>query len=231
MTFGEVKTIIENNLLESYKDQEKFKKLLKEFKYFVLNDKKISQLYSLYDQLTTPQGLSENEAKDFLEEGIELIGKIVNEVKLPTGLGSIDNKYKDIDTLVYSKKIDIKERIESKKNVVNTLMISKKLYESKVKLPLDSMVKIANQTMNSYLSNLDENSKKEFFEILNEDSRILEDKFISLKESSIAKLKSLISLETQSEMKSKLQETIEKIDSESFDYLSYFKLKNLSSSL
>lgn len=231
MTFGEVKTIIENNLLESYKDQEKFKKLLKEFKYFVLNDKKISQLYSLYDQLTTPQGLSENEAKDFLEEGIELIGKIINEVKLPTGLGSIDNKYKDIDTLVYSKKIDIKERIESKKNVVNTLMISKKLYESKVKLPLDSMVKIANQTMNSYLSNLDENSKKEFFEILNEDSRILEDKFISLKESSIAKLKSLISLETQSEMKSKLQETIEKIDSESFDYLSYFKLKNLSSSL
>jgi hypothetical protein len=37
----------------------------------------MSKLYSLYDQLTTPQGLNESDAKDFLEEGISLIQKLI----------------------------------------------------------------------------------------------------------------------------------------------------------
>ena len=40
MTFGKIKSIIENNLLESYKDEKEFKKSLKEFKQNVLNNKK-----------------------------------------------------------------------------------------------------------------------------------------------------------------------------------------------
>ena len=75
MTFGQIKSIIENNLLESYKNEQEFKKSLKEFKHNVLNNKNMSKLYSLYDQLTTPQGLTETDAKDFLEEGITLIQK------------------------------------------------------------------------------------------------------------------------------------------------------------
>jgi hypothetical protein len=75
MTFGEIKSIIENNLLKSYNNKQEFKKSLKEFKQDVLNNKNMSRLYSLYDQLTTPQGLTETEAKDFLEEGINLIQK------------------------------------------------------------------------------------------------------------------------------------------------------------
>ena len=51
MTFGEIKTIIENQLVESYKDGNEFKQLLKEFKEDVLNNKNISKLYSLYTLL------------------------------------------------------------------------------------------------------------------------------------------------------------------------------------
>jgi hypothetical protein len=86
MTFGQIKSIIENNLLESYKNEQEFKKSLKEFKQNVLNNKNMSKLYSLYDQLTTPQGLTEADAKDFLEEGITLIQKLVPTIKTPKTL-------------------------------------------------------------------------------------------------------------------------------------------------
>ena len=84
MTFGEIKSIIENNLLKSYNNKQEFKKSLKEFNQDVLNNKNMSRLYSLYDQLTTPQGLTETEAKDFLEEGINLIQKLTPTIKTTT---------------------------------------------------------------------------------------------------------------------------------------------------
>ena len=82
MTFGKIKSIIENNLIESYRDEKELKKSLREFRHNVLNNKNISKLYSLYDQLSTPQGLNESEAKDFVEEGINLIQKLfINFIK------------------------------------------------------------------------------------------------------------------------------------------------------
>ena len=42
MTFGQIKSIIEKNLLESYKNEKDFKKSLKEFKHNVLNNKTMS---------------------------------------------------------------------------------------------------------------------------------------------------------------------------------------------
>ena len=50
MTFGEIKSIIEKNLLESYSNPANFKKTLKEFKHNILENKSYSRLYSLYDQ-------------------------------------------------------------------------------------------------------------------------------------------------------------------------------------
>ena len=60
MTFGTIKSIIENNLLESYKNEKEFKKTLREFKHNVLNNKSMSKAYTLYDQLSTPQGLNDD---------------------------------------------------------------------------------------------------------------------------------------------------------------------------
>ena len=116
MTFGKIKSIIENDLLESYKNEKEFKQSLKEFRQNVLNNKNMSKLYSLYDQLTTPQGLNESDAKDFLEEGISLIQKLVPSIKTPKTLSeNVKNKYSNIDSLVYSDKLDLMERIQSKK--------------------------------------------------------------------------------------------------------------------
>ena len=174
MTFGKIKSIIENKLIESYKDEKEFKKSLKEFRHNVLNNKTMSKLYSLYDQLSTPQGLNESDAKEFLEEGIHLIQKLLPNIKLPKTISeNIQNKYSDIDALVYSNKLNLLERVNSKKNITSVLTSKNNVVKESINIPLKSMVKIANQTLSSYVDDLDESSKKEFLQLISEDSNLL----------------------------------------------------------
>jgi hypothetical protein len=233
MTFGQIKSIIENNLLESYKNEQEFKKSLKEFKQNVLNNKNMSKLYSLYDQLTTPQGLTEADAKDFLEEGITLIQKLVPTIKTPKTLyENVSNKYSDIDSLVYTNKLDLMERIQSKKTLIKTLVSQKpETIKESINIPLKSMVSIANQTMKGYLDNLDESTKKEFIQLMSEDTSLLQEKFETLKESTISKLNTLLENENEFEIKTKLSETIDRLKVEKFDQLNFLKLKNLEESI
>ena len=232
MTFGKIKSIIENNLLESYKDEKEFKKSLKEFKHNVLNNKTMSKLYSLYDQLSTPQGLNESDAKDFLEEGIHLIQKLLPSIKLPRTLSeNIQNRYSDIDALVYTNKLNLLERVNSKKNITSVLTSTNNVVKESINIPLKSMVSIANQTLNKYIENLDESSKKEFLQLISEDSKSLEDKFETIRESAISKLNVILEKEEEFELKTKLSETIDRLKSEKFDQLNFLKLKNLEESI
>ena len=233
MTFGQIKSIIENNLLESYKNEQEFKKLLKEFKQNVLNNKNMSKMYSLYDQLTTPQGLTEEDAKDFLEEGITLIQKLVPTIKMPkTVYENVLNKYTNIDSLVYTNKLDLMERVQSKKTLIKTLVSSKSQpVKESINIPLKSMVSIANQTMKSYINNLDELTKKEFIRLMSEDTTLLKEKFETLKESTITKLNTILENEQDFEIQTKLSETINRLKFEKFDQLNFLKLKNLEESI
>ena len=233
MTFGQIKSIIENNLLESYKNEQEFKKSLKEFKHNVLSNKNMSKLYSLYDQLTTPQGLTENDAKDFLDEGIHLIQKLIPTIKTPKTVNeNVENKYSDVDALVYTNKLDLMERLKSKKNLIQTLTSNKKeTVKETINIPLKSMVSIANQTLSNYLENLDEDAKKEFIQLMSEDTSSLKTKFEDLRESAIKKLTTLLESEREFEIKTKLSETIDRLKVEKFDQLNFLKLKNLEESI
>jgi len=234
MTFGLIKSIIEENILESYKDEKSFKKALNEFKHNVLNNKDISKIYSLYDDLSKPQGLSQEDAKEFVSEGISLIQKLLTNVKLPKIIGEskVQNKYKLIDELVYTNsKINLTERVQVKKQLVKNLQESTTSTVAGINIPISSMVKIANQTLNSYLENLDENTKKEFFEIIKEDSNELENRFNSLKEMALGKLVPLMESENDTDTKSKLEETISKIQEDSFSQINFLRLKKLHESL
>ena len=232
MTFGKVKSIIENRLIETYTNEVEFKKSLKEFKHNVLNNKTMSKLYSLYDQLSTPQGLNETDAKDFLEEGVSLIQKLLTNVKLPKTLSeSVENKYSDIDSLVYTNKLNLLERVNSKKNIVNVLTSTKTVVKESINIPLKSMVRIANQTLTNYIENLDESSKKEFIQLMSEDTKTLEGKFETIRESAITKLNTLLEKEEEFELKTKLSETIDRLKAEKFDQLNFLKLKTLEESI
>jgi hypothetical protein len=93
------------------------------------------------------------------------------------------------------------------------------------------MVSIANQTLNKYVDTLDESSKKEFIQLISEDSKSLEDKFETIRESTISKLNVILEKEEELELKTKLSETIDRLKNEKFDQLNFLKLKNLEQSI
>jgi hypothetical protein len=231
MTFGTIKSIIENNLLESYKDEKEFKKSLREFKHNVLSDKSMSKAYALYDQLSSAQGLSEETAKEYLEEGVNLLQKIIPNIRLPKSTSnSVNNKYSDIDALVYTSKLDLLERVQAKKNIV-LLLTSNNTVKESINIPVKSMVSIANQTLRNYIETLDENSKKEFLQLISEDTKSLETKFETIRESAIKKLQTILEKEEELELKTKLSETIDKLKIEKFDQMNFIRLKNLEESI
>ena len=78
---------------------------------------------------------------------------------------------------------------------------------------------------------MDENSKKEFFQIVSEDNKNLENRFEELKTSAISKLQNILENESESDVKTKINETIDKLKEEKFDQVSFLKLKNLEGSL
>lgn len=232
MTFGQIKTAIENHLIESYKNEKEFKKTMNEFKSNILNSKSMSKLYSVYDQLSTCQGLDESEAKEFLEEGLNVINKILPTIKLPKLVGeSKKNNYQNIDTLVYTNNLNLKERVQSKKEIINTLKGKKENIGESIKIPVSSMVKIANQTLENYISNMDEDSKKVFLNVVKSENKDLENQYSNLKESAIKKLKSILTEESEQDLKSKIQETIEKIEGQDFNQINYVKLISLEKNL
>lgn len=231
MTFGQIKSIIEKNLVESYKDSSTFKQTLKEFKHNVLKNKSFSKVYSIYDDLNTPQGLSENDAKEFLEESVNVIRHLLENTSLPKNGEKSSNIYQDIDNLVYFENVNIHERLSSKKRLISNLMSTTKGLNESPKIPLRSMVTIANQTIGKYMESLDEATKKEVFHILASKNEDLESEYSTIKESAINKLKVLLSKQEESDIQSKINETIEKIETEKFDQVNYAKLKRLEESI
>lgn len=232
MTFGQIKTAIENHLIESYKSEKEFKKSINEFKSNILNNKSISKLYSVYDQLSTNQGLNESDAKDFLEEGLSVINRILPTVKLPKlAKETNSNNYKNIDTLVYTNNLNLSERVNAKKEIIQILKSEKESLKESIKLPVSSMVKIANQTLENYITNMDEDSKKVFMNVVKTDSKNLKEDYQNLKESTIDKLKTILTNESEQELKSKIQETIEKIQTQDFNQMNYVKLVSLEKNL
>lgn len=231
MTFGQIKSAIEKSLVESYKNQSDFKKTLREFKHNILENKSFSKLYSIYDDLYKPQGLSKEDAEAFLSEGIEIIRHLVEKTQLPSGVGITENVYSDLDNLVYFKNVDLSERVKSRRTIISNLMKQPNNVTESVKIPLKSMVNIANQTVQSYLETLDESTKVEVFHLMATSKENLEKEFQTIKESTIEKLVSISEKESENEMKTKLNDTIEKIKTESFDLMNYIRLKQLKDSI
>jgi hypothetical protein len=93
------------------------------------------------------------------------------------------------------------------------------------------MVNIANQTLKNYLDTLDENSKKEFIQIVSEDTKTLETKFETIRESAITKLQTILENEKESEIKTRISETINQLKDEKFDQMNFLRLKNLEESI
>ena len=241
MKIGVLKSRVEKLLSESY-GKGTFKEELKNFNRNVLSNKNISKLFYLYDELSTNKGYEQKLAEDFVFESITMFENIINKTdkrdleKLKKWVISVNshNQYSDIDNLFYNSNdvLHLENKVRSKKVIVETL---KKNTTTSIKetinLPLSSMVKIANKTIDDFISNLNESEKKELNTLLSQDETILRENYQKLKDEAIVKLVVVLESESDENVKNTINETIDNIKTKKFDRLEYFKLKNLVENL
>lgn len=238
MKFGKIKSKIDYVLLESYRNENHFKQEMKFFKKLILENKNLSRLYYLYDELNTKKNVDKSIVNDFINESITAYENIVNKIKTNDikqvnewliGV-EVENKYDNIDNLFSNEILMIEEKIKSRKILTESLTKIESNKKEIINLPISSMVNLANKTINNYIENLNESDKKELLNFLSQDSKNMEKNFDVLKEEVLSKLdKHKIS--SDKETSQKIEETIDKIKKEKFDKLSFFKMKNLNDNL
>jgi hypothetical protein len=232
MKFGEIKTIIENNLVDSVKDKKVFKENIQNFKKHFLNDSKLSKLYLIYGDLSKPRGLNEEEANRYLNEGVNWARTLIKEAKIPLIKNNLNkNDYELIDALVYETSKTVDESLDVKTKALSVLQTKPKEDINRINIPISSMIKVSNEKIKEHLNSMDESSKAEIISLLSENKEDLKSNFTLLKEDTITKLENIKNSEKDLNLGKKLEETIDKVSNEKFDILNYYMLKKLNQSL
>ena len=143
----------------------------------------------------------------------------------------VENNYEVIDNLLSNKVLSLESKIQSKKIISETITKKPVTEKEVVKVPLSTMVTMANKTITSYINDLTESEKKEFNQMLSVDDSELESKYSTIKESVVDKLQIMYNQNHDFPTRKSITETIEKISSEKYDKLNYYKLKNLHDNL
>jgi hypothetical protein len=224
--------------LESFSDKEQFKKEMKNFQEYILENKSLTKLFWIYDELKTKRNVDSSIVNDYINESINLYKTIQSKIqtkdltKLNNWLGNVDveNNYTDIDNLFSESVLDIEEKIKSKKTISESLKKKSITKSEVINLPIGTMVNIANKTINTYINNLNEEDKSKLINFLSSDSKEMEQQYVVIKEEVISKLNK-IQKNSDSETSNKIDETIGKISTEKFDKLNLFRLKELNNSI
>jgi hypothetical protein len=136
-----------------------------------------------------------------------------------------------LDTLVYTKNLNISERVSAKNNLISNLTKSPNSLKESINLPLTSMVSVANQTLKNYIETMDESTKKDFFKVIKSDQNDLEKEFGTIKESAINKLQTILEGENEFELKTKISETIDRLKNEEFNQMNFVRISSLEKSI
>jgi hypothetical protein len=237
MKFGELKSKIETCLTESYKNKN-LKRDLFVFEELVLKNKNISQVFFLYDELSSNKGLSESVANEFINESITAYENLVNKItpnqikELKAWVGHIkcENTYKDIDDLFSSNVLTLENKIKSKKTILESLKNKSQEQKEVIEVPLNSMVNVANKTVEKYISSLSESEQKELKTILSTPKESLIENYGKIKDEVISKLNNQKE-GSDSETQETISKVLNKLQTESFNELNYYKLKQLNEGL
>lgn len=236
--FGILKSKIEKVLIESYKTGT-FKKEFTTFKKLVLENKNLSNVFYMYDELTSNKGLTESHSREFISECISLFNEYEKKITpnqisdLNTWVKGIscDNHYENIDNVFSKDVITIESRIKSKNIISENLKKLPINKEKPIEIPLSSIVNIANKTIKNYIDTLSESDKSEVIRLLSEDDTSLSEKYNEIKSNVIKKLSEMKESSSEDSILNRIDETISKISSEKYNKLNYFKLKDLNQNL
>ncbi len=240
--FGQLKSNLDQMMVQSY-GKENFKTVMKEFKKNILSNKAISEMYFIYNDLSSQKGINKEIANEYVNESFVKLSDLIssNQKKIDelykwvkTNLdGDVDNEYSNIDFVVYENKITNLERIlETKKQIKSLLTTTKKeKVQESVNIPLSSMLKIVTNTFNKEYSNISEDEKKELKSLLSLNKKQISEEIKSLRESVISKLEGRIEESEDVELKDKINNTIQRIKESDSDLISLYKLKQLEQGL
>ena len=238
MRFGIIKSKIEKVLLESY-SKNTFKEEIKKFNSLVLENKNISKLFYLYDDLSSNKGLTENVAKDYINESIKIYENTLNKIKesdfikINEWVNNVktNNEYENIDNIFNISILNLESNIKSKNIIVEGLTKTEEKSKEVLNIPLRSMINIATKAFANYVESLNESEQKEFKSLIQESDDSLSLKYDLIKESLIEKLNELKSTENDESVVTKIDETIEKVNSEKYSKINYVRLKSLKENL
>jgi len=229
MKFGQLMSKVEELLVNSYVNETASIEL-KNFNKLVLENKNASTMFYIYTELSNKKGFDKSTADLFINESLRQIDKVVgklNTQKIEFWVKDVvcENKYKDIDSLVYNSPDKVMENVESKKTLINTLSETIEV-KKHVNLPIETVLNIANKSIENYIDNLDESSKKDLTKVLMTEDVELSKEFEELKSKTIKALSNIT--ESLDDITSKkIQETIESVQNEVYSKINYVRLFNL----
>ena len=226
-TFGTIKTKIEKASIGLYGKPE-FKTYMSQLKTMVLENKDLSELYYIYDDLSKKKGLSNDIATDYINESIEYSQILIenNERSLKNvdeWISSIVkksvNNYKDIDVTIYNKSI-------------NTIISEDKVkIKESINLPLNTMLRVANDRLNKELSNISEAERKELIGLSSLSDKAIKLEIDTLKENVISNLKTSLNESKEKDLKDTIENTIKKISESKYDKYNLYQLRKLNQGL
>jgi hypothetical protein len=238
MKFGVIKSKIEGLLNESY-TKNTFKTEIKNFDKYVLKNKNIAKLFYLYDELSSNKGLNESMVDEYIFESITTYENIINKIK-PSDLNELkswiknvksENIYESIDNLFSKDVHNIENRLFSKKIIKESLIKTPGNNTEVIDIPLNSMINIANRTIDNFVKGLSESEINELKTILTISDNVLKEKFEPIKNEVLTKLNTIKESTTDQPTIDTINETIKKINTESYNKLGYYRLKDLNSNL
>jgi hypothetical protein len=242
-TFGSIKTKLEEAASSLY-GKPSFKAFMQNFKNLVLENKDISEIYFIYDDLNSNKGLDRDIADDYINESIEYCQILIESNS--SKINNIDswlnkfvktnkNNYKNIDNTVYLNSIkDLEVVLESKKQIKKVLTENTKkeeLVKENFNLPISAMVNIANKKLSEEFSNLNESDKNELKQIVSLSSNDLKKEVNGLKEDIVSKLKNKINESSEKDLELTITETINKVMESKVDHYNLYKLRKLNEGL
>ena len=240
--FGEIKSKVEQISVDLFGKKD-FTKFMRGLKSNILENKDLTEIFYIYDDLSSQKGLSKDIASDYVNESVEYCQILIENNK--TSINKLTkwvsqynvespNNYKNIDTIVYGNSIrDLETVLESKKNIISTIISeeTKKQIKESVNLPLSTIIKVAEENLKGEMSNLSESEKNELISISSLSKEELETEFNSLKESVISNLRGSLNESKEDEIKTMISETITKISDSKCTHYDLYKLRKLNQGL